>query len=82
MTASEHIPAGDSRYDGFRIEELWIFTCVDPTDNQEGVLADHDRPIIASDQRAVDELRELVRISPHPDDTMVKHFRLVDTEEL
>lgn len=35
---AKHIEPGDPRYDGFRIEQLWVLCMVDPADNQEGAV--------------------------------------------
>jgi hypothetical protein len=54
-----HIPPSDPRYDGFRVTHLWAALAVDPKDNQEGVISDpFGRPGLASDERALDHLRE------------------------
>lgn len=80
---ADHIYAGDPRYDGFRIEELWIFTLVNPNDNQEGLITTLDgRPFMVADRRMLDDLTRAVRESGVAHGAVVKHFKLVDSETL
>jgi hypothetical protein len=57
----EYIPAGDPRYDGFRITELWAWTFIDPSDDQEGIATllhrDNVLPLIGSDRRRIESFR-------------------------
>lgn len=63
----EDIRAGDPRYDGFRITELWAFVAVDPDDNQEGLPAFNDpvtgqwHPLVCADERRVDSIRGMAQ---------------------
>ena len=62
---TEPIAAGDPRYDGWRITELWAFLAVDPADDQEGV-AGFDTggammPMICSDARNMESLRPIAQ---------------------
>jgi hypothetical protein len=52
----DHPSAGDPEYDGFRITSVWAFTLVDPRDNQEGIPAVGNMPLIASDRVRLDDL--------------------------
>lgn len=55
------IPAGDPRYDGFRISELWLVTMVDPADDQEGLMYEAGSgPLMATDERRLEFLRAIV----------------------
>lgn len=85
----EHMSPDDVRYDGFRINELWLAVTVGP-DNQEAVLSltqelsfqFHIPPGIAmaGDEIRAAHLRELVEyINKHRSTPVkVKHFRLVE----
>lgn len=62
----ERIPAGDPRYDGFRLRELWAYLAVDPADDQEGVAAFLGpggmwMPMIGGDERRIRDLEPQAR---------------------
>lgn len=92
MTESEHREnghhvAGDPHYNGFRITEMWVVTSVDPGDDQEGILLapQSHMPLLMSDTVARDDIVEaLTKYARHrlPDDAVLKHFVLQDTQKL
>lgn len=77
-----HAHPGDPSYGGFRAEELWIFTRVDPADDQEGILMSSIMgPLIATDEVRLNELTQAVRDAGLLG-VVVKHFKLADSETI
>jgi len=72
ISPDQHIDQDDSRYDGFRIRELWLLTTLAP-DDQEGVIGLNPAlaaafhltpgPALASDRRRLRHLREFARVA-------------------
>lgn len=87
--ADEDIAAGDPRYDGFRVTEVWAFIAVDPADNQEGIAAFRDpitqawMPLVAADERRLESLRPMAqRLANMSGVTiLLKHFTNVEVVE-
>lgn len=76
------IEAGDPQYDGFRLNDLWVVTSVDPGDDQEGLVGDLvvGGPLMASDRRRLEQYLEpyVAKLrAAHPETTVsIKHFTL------
>jgi hypothetical protein len=82
---AEHIDQDDSRYDGFRMRELWAATAIGP-DDQEGILfldaleADHFHlppgPALAADERRLRHLRVYAQAqaAAHRVEIRLRHF--------
>jgi hypothetical protein len=91
VSAHDHVPPGDPRYDGFRIREIWALTGVDPSDNQEGLIGvpleaaiRHSLdpgPALGSDERRAQHLREYGReVAARGLSVTLKKFSIEDVE--
>lgn len=84
----EHIPPGDARYRGFRVQEMWTFSTIDPADDQEGIISMTSgigqMPLIASDRRRMEELKPIAQTiaSMVNQQVLVRHFILTEGGEV
>jgi len=81
-----HVPPGDPRYDGFRVENIWLFTVIDKDDDQEGIASFRARgvqwPLIASDPTRRDDYMKIAKQIAAESETEVIVSRMsVRTEE-
>ncbi len=81
--------AGEEYYRGFRINEFWMYTAIEASTDQEGIIMipteDGTRPAFATDELQRDMIRPTIMAiaaMKKQKDVMVRHFKLEDTEEL
>ena len=69
-----------------RIDEMYAFTQVDPTDNTEGVIAFHTgqgwMPMVGADMERVEYLRPMAQSVADETQTPVKVLRFSEREEI
>lgn len=73
------VHAGDPAYSGFRIADMWVWTFVDPADNQEGIaILPNGAPAIAADERRVRAIEPMIRAVAHAAGVPVRlrHFAI------
>lgn len=82
--AHECIHAGDPRYDGFRVTDLWVVLLVDPRDNQEGIAYYGGLPLIAADERRLDDMKPLVDLLAKTTGrtSRIAHLQVVDSQNV